>query len=591
MKKILPIIAGITASMLGISCQSMFLETPAATGTTLDEVFSTSKNCEGAIAEAYATILSSGLPVYSWKAPYLPYEATEAIMGGEDLANYTWGYMDKLCQAGMIPNSENNGAGYTDDYFPYNYEYIRKAWIVYENIDKVADMSEGDKNIVKAEMKALIAFRYMEMMKRYGGVPLVKGTLTASDAIARSSVRETLDYILELCADAEPALDGVTWSADWNGRVNKGVVLAIKAETLMYAARPLFNSDVPFMEMADPANNPMVYLEGYDPKRWETAAKANEDVIAWGKANGYVLISTGHPDEDFGTAVGTPCNAEVLLAYKQQATNDENGMYKNYTFLPTNTSHDLGWYKGISFEMLKNFRKADGTDQTWLAEGEVKPCTDYREKAMEMEPRALMSLHFFGISPQNNIKSGNSWYDIEGTNWRLYYKDGDGCAKLSKFWYEANGREWFEFPIYRMAEFYLNAAEAYNEMGNNAKALEYLNAIRVRGGLDASTESNSSKLRSLIQREWAVEFYNENQYYPHARHWKMGYEMIAGMHHSFVFTKAEGIDWNPRRPSEFGDYYLANSYIGNYTWKDRMYLTPINLNEVNKGIIVQNPGY
>lgn len=577
--------------MLTCSCVGVFLETPAATGTTLEEVFSTAKNCEGAIAEAYATILSSGLPVYSWKAPYLPYEGTEAVMGGEDLASYTWGYMDKLCQAGMIPNSENNGAGYTDDYFPYNYQYIRKAWLVYENIDKVADMSEADKNIVKGEMKALVAFRYMEMMKRYGGVPLVKKTLTAADQVARSTVQETLDYILELCADAEAALDGVSWTAEWNGRVNKGVVLAIKAETLMYAARPLFNADVPFLEMADPANNGMVYLGGYDPARWETAAKANEEVIAWGKSHGYILINTGHPAEDFGTAVGTPCSAEVLLAYKQQMMNDENGMYKNYTFLPTNTAHDLGWYKGISFEMLKNFRKADGTEQTWIAEGDTRPCTEYREKAMEMEPRALMSLHFFGISPQNNIKSGNSWYDIEGTNWRLYYKDGDGCAKLSKFWYEANGREWFEFPIYRMAEFYLNAAEAYNEMGNSAKALEYLNAVTTRAGMAAVTETNAKKLKTIIQREWAVEFYNENQYYPHARHWKMGNEMIAGLHHTFVFTRAEGIDWNPQRPSEFGNYYLANSYIGTYTWKDRMYLTPINLNEVNKGVIVQNPGY
>lgn len=43
-----------------------------------------------------------------------------------------------------------------------------------ENIYKVPDMSDEEKEIVVGEMKGLIAFRYLEMLKRYGGVPLVK---------------------------------------------------------------------------------------------------------------------------------------------------------------------------------------------------------------------------------------------------------------------------------------------------------------------------------------------------------------------------------------------------------------------------------
>ncbi|MDY3979176.1 MAG: RagB/SusD family nutrient uptake outer membrane protein [Tidjanibacter sp.] len=573
------------------SCQNDFLETPPVTGMTLEEVFSTSKNVEGAIAEAYSTILSSGLPVYSWNAPYLPYEATEAIMGGEDICNLTWGYMDKLCQAGMIPNNENKGAGYTDDYFPNNFIYIRKAWIVYENIDLVSDMSERDKAIVKAEMQTLVAFRYVEMMKRYGGVPIVRGTLTSSDAVARSSVADVLDFIVGLCNDAATTLDGVKWSNDWRGRINKGTALAVKAEALMYAARPLFNAAEPFMGMANPDDNNLVWLGGFDAERWKAAAEANEAVIEWGKSNGYELIDTDNPSADFGTAVGTPSNREVLLAYKHQMVGDNNGIYKNYSFLTYHTSHDLGWYRGISYELLCQFHKADGTDQHWINKGETLPCTDYREKAMQLEPRALMSLFFYGISPQNNLLSGNSMYDIEGDNWRLYYRGQDGCARNCKFWYEANGREWFEFPIYRMAEFYLNAAEAYNEYGNNSSALKYLNPIRNRAGLDNVVESNQGRLRSIIQREWAVEFYNENQYYPHARHWKTAETMIGGTKHGFLFTRADGVTWNPQRPAEFGNYSLVDSYIGTYVWKQRMYLTPISLGEVNKGVILQNPGY
>ena len=591
MKKILKAITIVSVSLCFVQCSDFFLKTPPVTGMTVDEVFSSYKNAEGAIAEAYATILSSGLPVYSWKAPYLPYEATEAIMGGEDVCAITWGYMDKLCMSGMIPNDENKGAGYTDDYFPNNFVYIRKAWLVYENIDKVADLSGEDKDIVKAEMQVLVAFRYLEMLKRYGGVPIVRSTVTADFTAPRASVQQVVDYICELCDAAAPVLERAVWGADMLGRVNKGVALAVKAETLMYAARPLFNSDEPYMSMPNPDDNDKICLLGYDKNRWKMAAEANEAVIEWGRSNGFELIETGNPGRDFGTAVGTPSNKEVLLAYKHHFTSDDSGIYKNYSFITTNTNHDLGWYRGISYEMLCRFRKADGTDQHWISEGERLDCSIYRAKAMEMEPRALMSLFFYGVSPQNNILSGNNLYNVEGTDWHLLYKENDGCAKNCKFWYEADGREWFEFPIYRMAEFYLNAAEAWNEYGQTATACEYVDRIRVRGGLNKCGLSSQEALRQLIMREWAVEFYNENQFYPHARHWKKGEEMIGGLHHRFVFTSAPGISDKPRRPEEFGDFYLASCYVGEYAWKTRMYLTPITLSEINKGVIIQNPGY
>lgn len=353
MKKTIYTLLGLLLAAGLTSCQDWFIEKPEVTGMDQDEVFSTAKNAEGAIAEAYATILSSGLPVLVWNnSPIMPYETTEAIMGGEDLCRLTWGYMDKQVVAGMLANNENNGAGYTDDYFPNNYAYIRKAWLVYENIDKVADMSDRDKAIVKAEMQVLVAFRYVEMLKRYGGVPLVESTLTTVDVRPRSTVQQTLDFIVGLCDAAAATLEGVRWPADWLGRVNKGVALAVKAEALMYAARPLFNADAPYMQMADPANNEMIWLGGYDAKRWETARLANQEVIDWGKANGFELIDTGDPIKDYGTAVGTPSNREVLLAYKQQREADDNGIYKNYTFMPTHTGHDLGQYRGTGYGQL-----------------------------------------------------------------------------------------------------------------------------------------------------------------------------------------------------------------------------------------------
>lgn len=589
MKKIAYILFAVLLAAGLSSCKDWFIEKPEVTGMNLDQVFSTAKNAEGAIAEAYGSILSSGLPVLTWNNdPIMPYESTEAVMGGEDLSRVTWGYMMKQVVSGMIANNENNGAGYTDDYFPNNFTYIRKAWLVYENIDKVVDMTSQEKATVKAEMQVLVAFRYLEMMKRYGGVPLVEKTLTTVESRSRATVQQTLDFIVGLCESAAATLEGVKWPADWLGRVNKGVALAVKAEALMYAARPLFNANAPYMQMDDPANNLMIWLGNYDAKRWETARIANQEVIDWGKANGYELIDTGDPIKDYGTAVGTPSNKEVLLAYKQQRENDDNGIYKNYTFMPNHTGHDLNQYLGTGFGQLCQYRKADGTDQTWPEVDEWRPSEEYRTKAGELEPRAKASLFFYGVQPANN--TGNSRWDIY-QNWQLEDRSSDGCAKNIKFWYEAGKREWFEFPIYRIAEFYLNIAEAYNEEGNSSMALRTLNIIRGRGGLDPETETDQTLLRKSIQREWAVEFYEENQWFPHARHWKEGNTMIAGNKYKFQFERAPGITWNPRKPEEFGNYTRKPSYVPAYTWNDRMSLSPFTLSEVNKGYLVQNPGY
>lgn len=591
MKKIKYLFAGILLIIGFGGCMDDFIEKPSVTGLTVEEVFSSAKNVEGAIALAYSYNLSSGLPIYSWTPPYLPYEATEAIMGGEDVDS-SWGYMkDNLVSSGMsAADNYNEGAGLSDDYFPYNYKYIRHAFLVIENIYKVPDMSDEEKEIVVGEMKGLIAFRYLEMLKRYGGVPLVKKTLTMVETAERASVQETLNYILELCNESAAGLNNARWSADWTGRLTKGVALAIKAEALMYAARPLFNAEIPYLPYG--ADNDKICLGNYKEERWQEAIDANLAVLEWGAQNGYELIDTDQPFEDYGTAVGVPCNKEVLLAYKHQGVGQgPSGLYKNYCpnplYIRTGGGTALCEYRGMSYEMLLNFKKANGGEQTW-AGVEERPYQEYYDKVQEMEPRFKASAFAYGINPWNN-EGNNNWSITNPASWLKANKNKQGCARNIKFWYNTGTREWFEFPIYRMAEFYLNLAEAYNELQQPGSALTYLNIIRDRAGLPDETVTDYGLLKKSIQREWTVEFYNENQYYAHARHWKLGNEMVAGIKHIFTF-KFAGTLTDARTPEDFVSYRLDEA-AKTYVWLQKMYLSPITLSEVNKGYIRQNPGY
>lgn len=582
----------IAISILGTtSCVDDYILTPDIVGLDVNKVFSSAKNAEGAIALAYAYNLSSGLPVNTWSPPYMPYGTTEGYIGGEDLSDVSWTYEPALTSSGMTAAGPGslNGAALSDDHFPFNYKYIRQACMVMENIDKVPDLTEADKVIIKGEMKGLIAFRHMEMLKRYGGVPLVDHSLTVLDYLERSSVQETVDFILRLCNEAEVLIGDHMWSNDWTGRFNRGILLAIKAETLTYAARPLFNTDKPYLDLSP--NNQFICLGNYSEQRWQDAIKANLDVIEWGKLNGYVLIDTDNPFDDYGRAVGTVNSPEILLSYQQQgggATTTGGGMLNMYSANPQKGGTVDCDYRGTSYEMLLNFHKNDGTDQTWAGTDTALPYQHYYDRAQEMEPRFKASIWCFGIDPWNN--PGDQFWSVR-SGWHMNKSTkNQGIGRNIKFWYKAGTRDWFEFPIYRMAEFYLNIAEGYNEIKDNSNALKYVNTIRNRGGLNDLTTTEYATLKNNIEREWAVEFYNENQFYPHARHWKKGDTMIGGPKNVFKFTYVAAA-WGVRLPEDFRTYKLAPGMIGSYAWYDKMYLSPFNQEEVNKGYLVQNPGY
>jgi len=170
---------------------------------------------------------------------------------------------------------------------------------------------------------------------------------------------------------------------------------------------------------------------------------------------------------------------------------------------------------------------------------------------------------------------------------------GKGCGAPTKFYYGAGSRIWLEAPLFRMAEIYLNLAEAYNETGNTANALENLNIVHNRAGLPSITETNKDKLRSLIQREKAIEMVGENQRYYDVKHWKLaniGDGIIGGqMRELQFFVDNAPTGGNHNLPEGLVSYWDTNTYVS--YWNPKMYLEPIPQTEVNKGIIHQNPGY
>ncbi len=584
MKKRLYFLIGISILTGICSCQKDFLQKPDTTGnTTIETVFSTTVNAQAAIANAYRECLSMGLSQG---------HGTLAALSGELSRGYSWHEVYNIINSGM------SASGNREDDFNSNYTNIRKAYLVMENIDKVSDMDASTKQYVKGEMAGLIAYRYMGMFIRYGGVPLVSKSLTSSDDlnISRASLQETLDFIVTKCDEASAALPD-KWPDNFYGRLTKGVALAIKARSLTYAARPLFNSATPYLSAGE--NNNLICFGSADQQRWQNAITANEAVLGWAAQNGYAIINTAggtgiknaNAFADYATATSTPANKEVLLAYK---LNENNNIWKYYNISTYGNNIDGAGYDmdnyGMESNFLSNYYKADGTDQNWPMPGDaVRPYSDYNTRMKELEPRFLADNFAHGIDPLNN-PGDQGWSALNadrGVNQGGSY--GKGVANSVKYYYQAGSRTWFEYPLFRMPEIYLSLAEAYNEVGNQAKALENLNIVHNRAGLPSIFETDQVNLRKIIQREWSVEFYNENHRYFDAKHWKLddiGNGIIGGPRREFQFTTNGQSDRLAQNLLTYYDQVVFQAY-----WAPKMFLDPFPQDEINKGVLTQNPGY
>lgn len=613
MKKIIATFL-IGTSLCLAACQDTFLQMPDTTGTVdLNEVYGSAKNAKSALMTCYREALLHGLPG-GWGVGH----GTLGAISGEISRGYSWHGTYTIAQSGLDVNG-TDGSDAGSDHFGNNWAYIRHCFTVRENIDRVPDMSQQEKDYIKAEATALVAYRYMGMFYRYGGLPIVRGSFASPAdpgvSAGRASLQETLDYILELCKQAYDGLPEGDWGAADAGRMTRGAVLAIKARTLLFAARPLFNADAPYLSGA---HNELVCFGNRSDERWQAAAEANEAVLTWAAANNYGLIDTGgagagnpNPNafEDYATATSTPANREVLLAYKCDETDQWKWpgsaifYWNNYSPVWSNNRWDTD-VSGLLTNFLELYCKADGTEfDNWPEAGDPAPrdASEWLANVEQIEPRAKADNMFVGFDAFNNAGhsswSANNWGRQvanagKKTNFPAAIESGKGCATPVKFYYKAGTRVWFEFPLIRLAETYLNLAEAYNELGNTTKALENLNRVHNRAGLPKITQTDQQKLRQAIRRERAVELYRENHRYFDVKHWKderIGDGIIGGDMHELQFKIKENHSGSFNLASGLESYWDAVVYTA--YWNPKMFLEPIPQSEINKGTLVQNPGY
>src|SRR3989449_1053721 len=161
-----------------------------------------------------------------------------------DETHFIHGYgTDKIVQS-LITSSDR---GAIDDgrfsHFNWgsNYYRIRQANIFLSHIDATT-FDAPWKQRMKGEAYFLRAYFYHNLMRMYGGVPLITQVYGLNDdyKVARNSLKETVDFIVAN-ADSAAALLPTSYTGADVGRATKGAALALKARVLLYAASDLYN--------------------------------------------------------------------------------------------------------------------------------------------------------------------------------------------------------------------------------------------------------------------------------------------------------------------------------------------------------------
>jgi hypothetical protein len=135
------------------------------------------------------------------------------------------------------------------DRFQPMYQGIRDCNIFLENIGKVPDMQETEKNRWIAEVKFLKAYYHFNLVRMYGPIPVIKNNLPISAdvnqvKVSRDPVDSCFHYIAQLLNEAAPGLPLVILSPTTEaGRITRPIALSLRAKVLVTAASPLFNGN------------------------------------------------------------------------------------------------------------------------------------------------------------------------------------------------------------------------------------------------------------------------------------------------------------------------------------------------------------
>lgn len=542
----------ISVPFLFMACEKA-LDNRLDTNLTPDQVFVN-----------YDRIKSFGLGIYNYLPGGYNRINNAFLAGATDDAEHTYvGSSIQDFNFGFWSPFSNPEASYTNFY-----DGVRSANLFLEKTTQYKDVIARDtftvdgkkvynRNVddlgwLRQEVRFMRAYIYFELIKRYGGVPLVTKTLqlTEGNDIPRTSYNDMVQFISNECDAVKDSvrIEWLGYSDNETGRITKGTVLALKSRLLLYAASPLNNPD----------NN---------LQKWEDAAKAAQDVIAMNK---YSLFN------NYQNLFLTPNSfrsAEVILSRRYGNIN-----YVERENFPIGTP---GGQSGTtpSQNLVDSYDQLPGWDAS-------KP---YENRDPRLQASVVVNMSNWNNRLIEAYIGGKDGKGVERATRTGYYLKKFLSNPLDLINNQTTVHAWI---LFRYAEILLNYAESMNEafgpdadpQGYGLTARQAVNKVRARPGVNMPEVEAVTKdeMRDKVRQERRVELAFEEHRFWDVRRWKIAESTLG--------APLKGMEITMNADSTFS---YSPIEVEKRVFDAKMYLYPIPQEEINKsaGVIKQNPGW
>lgn len=450
-----------------------------------------------------------------------------------------------------------------DDNWSNAYTCIRKVNLFLSKQASVPRDS-ATKQYWRAEVRFMRAYSYFELLKRYGGVPLVGNkvfTLDDNMNLSQNSFDQCVNYIVSECDVIKDSLRKETTTefpaTEW-GKITRGVALSLKSRVLLFAASPL--------------NNP-----GNTISKWQAAADAAKAVMNLG----YFALNSS-----FLSTFTTRSNKEIILAYQRAVTQD---VEKNNAPSGFGAPNQSNGYISPTSELVDAFPALNGRAITDPASG-----YDATKPYLNRDPRLGWTIFFNGSKwLGRDVETFDGGLDKPG-GLLIQTRTGYYMRKFMADYSTSStySNQTHNFPVFRYAEILLNYAEAMNETGNQTEAFNQLKLIRTRAGIPAGTTAGyqyglkttmtQAEMREAIRLERRIELAFEEQRFWDIRRWKIA-ETVAN-------KDVHGMKVTQTAPGVFSYQSVVVDRLYFSALKNYRYPVPFN-EMLSNPSLTQNTGY
>lgn len=482
--------------------------------------------------------------------------------------------------------------------WPVLYARIRQINLFLENIEEVEFDDEEWKDRLKGEVHFLNAYFYHNLVRLYGGVPLVTKAYDLQDEfmISRSSLQECIDYIVEEADLAASLLPTEYGSGGGDiGRATKGAALALKARILLYAASDLYNDPSWATGYANPE---LISTTGDRNAKWQAAKDAAKAVMDLGI---YELQDTGDPVKDYTDLFLMKDSKEAIFSrFFIKNRGWEDGALPGLANGP-NGYHNWGGNTPIQ-ELVDDYEMTDGTKFDWNNPTHANAPYENRDPRFQASilydqavwrprPSDVVSIDPVGKIIIRSVETAPGVWTpgldtrdgpIEDWNggYSGYYLRKFIDPSVVHEYAAAGGNQEAPWHFFRYGEILLNYAEACIELGQDAEARTYINMLRDRAGMPDVTESGDA-LMERYRNERRIELAFEQHRYFDVRRWMIAPQAMGRNANGIVIQDPLA-----------GPVEYSRNKIQDRAWNDKMYFLPIILDEMNRNTeLVQNPFY